>query len=284
MSNLLKEKYLRSAGRGGLRMIRPSFQDFHRLRMTGSYEYPPHQHANYEVILVDRGPYACSLNGVELVVQPGEMLVIKPGDWHQDHLRARQQHYVLHFLLGDSPVSSGNPEALFAAGIVPSAQIAPSPLQDEPGLFDMLKGEATCADEYSAAIQDAVLEAFFWRMARRFPADSLSSRFRQRSDEQQFIDRFYRTLEGCVAENLGVSALAALLKMSRRSLSLKCRQLLGDSPAHLVARFKVQKAVQLLQHTARSVKEIAYDLGFENPYHFSRVFKRYHLQPPTSLR
>lgn len=284
MPNLHKEKYLRSAGRGGLRAIRPAFQDFHSLRMTGSYEYPLHQHANYEVIVVERGPYACLLNGAELVVGPDEMLVIKPGDWHQDHLRRGQRHYVLHFLLGDSFVQPGSPVGLFAAGISPAAQVAPSPLTDDPVLFDVLKGEATRADEYSAGIQDAVLEAFFWRMVRRFPAESLSPQFRQRSDEQRFIDQLYRMFEGHVAENLGVDALAALMHLSRRTLSLKCRGLLDDSPAQLFARFKVQKAVQLLLHTRRPVKEIAYELGFENPYHFSRVFKRYCRKSPVAFR
>src|ERR1039457_1566018 len=37
--------------------LRPVFDDFHLLRMEGSYEYPRHQHTNYEVILIERGPY-----------------------------------------------------------------------------------------------------------------------------------------------------------------------------------------------------------------------------------
>jgi transcriptional regulator GlxA family with amidase domain len=65
---------------------------------------------------------------------------------------------------------------------------------------------------------------------------------------------------------------------------MKCREVLSDSPARLFNRFKVQKAVELLVHTSRPVKEIAFDLGFENPYHFSRVFKTFYGAAPSSLR
>jgi hypothetical protein len=49
--------------------LRPVFDDFHLLRMEGRYEYPRHQHTNYEVILVERGPYRCELNGTELALR-----------------------------------------------------------------------------------------------------------------------------------------------------------------------------------------------------------------------
>jgi AraC-like DNA-binding protein len=281
MPAVQKEKVFRSTGEGRGRPIRPFFQDFHRLRMRGSQEYPLHQHSSYEVILVDQGPYTCLLNGVELTVSSQEMLVIKPGDWHQDHLQRGQQHYVLHFSLGDALAS---PVALFADGVAPSAQIAVSPLAEEPKLFQTLEKEAARGDEFSAGIQDATLEAFFWRLVRSFPAESLSPQFRQRSVEQEFIGRLYQLFEELFQNSLSVDEMAQRMQTSRRSLSMKCRELLGDSPARLFARYKVQKAVQLLMYTGRPVKEIAYDLGFENPYHFSRVFKTFYGAAPSSLR
>lgn len=282
MPVLQKEKYVRSAGEG--HWIHPRFQDFHRLRMSGDREYPLHQHASYEVILVDRGPYACALNGVELVVQSHEVLVIKPGDWHQDHLRRGQRHVVLHFVLGDGAGPGATAVSLFEEGIPPSSQIAPSAGEEVPALFKALEREAVTVDEYSAVIQDATLEAFFWRLVRRFPPESLSAQFRQRSAEQEFVRRLYRVFESEVARNLAVGELAARMKVSRRTLSVKCGRLLEDSPARLFSRFKVRKAAQLLRNTDRPVKRIAYDLGFENPYHFSRVFKSFYGIPPSAVR
>lgn len=281
MATVQKEKVFRSAGGGRGRLIRPFFQDFHRLKASGHYEYPRHQHVSYEVILVDRVPYTCSLNGVELQVGVGRMLVIKPGDWHQDHLQQGQQHSVLHFSLSDGLAV---PVALFDERVSPVGQIAASPLADDPDFFQTLGKETQLADGCSAAIQDAMLEVFFWRLVRSFPVEALSPQFRQRSGEQEFIRRLYGVFEDQFRGNPGVDELAQGLGLSKRSLSMKCRELLGDSPARLFTRFRIQKAAQLLAHTGRPVKEIAYELGFENPYHFSRVFRQFYGVVPSSLR
>ncbi len=279
-----KEVYLRSAGDEVRAGIRPVFQDFHVLHMTGQYDYPIHQHENYEVILIDRGPYTCSLNQVEITIGQHEVLLIKPGDWHCDHLRHGQRHYVLHFLLTDGLRQPGSTVNLFNEWVAPQGQVCTAPMPDEAHTFDLLEGESRQSDCYAANIQDAMLEAFFWRMVRNLPLESISPQFRRRSAEQDFAGRLYRLFEEHVQENLRVEDLAALIQISKRSLSMKCRALLGDSPAQLFTRFKIQKAAQLLTHTDRPVKEISYELGFENPYHFSRVFKRIHGTTPSALR
>ena len=254
------------------------------MRVAGPYEYPLHQHAHYEVILVERGPYTCALNGSELRLDHRTALVIQPGDWHQDHLRRGQRHFVLHFALAVGDPPGATPVALFAPGLHPARQIVPNLPRDEVALFDILEQEARRSDAYSADIQDAALESFFWRLVRRIPTSHLSPQFHRRSQEQEFVRHLHRILEARFAGPLHVGTLASELGISRRALSLKCRQLLQDSPASLVARFRVRKAAEQLTHTARPVKDIAYGLGFENPYHFSRVFKRYAGTSPAAYR
>lgn len=279
-----KEVYVRSSGDEYRAGIRPVFQDFHFLRMKGHYEYPIHQHENYEVILVDRGPYRCFLNGEEITIGKHEVLIIKPGDQHGDHLENGQRHYVLHFLLTDGFQPKASMVNLFNEWVVPSGQVCVNPMSDETRTFYLLEQESGESDCYAASIQDAMLEAFFWRLVRNLPVESLSPQFRRRSAEQQFSSRLYRLFEEHVQQNLRVEELAFLMKISKRSLSMKCRALLGNSPAQLFTRFKIQKAVRLLTHTDQPIKEISYDLGFENPYHFSRVFKRIHGMTPSAVR
>lgn len=48
----------------------------------------------------------------------------------------------------------------------------------------------------------------------------------------------------------------------------------GFSPIHYFNYLKIQKACQLLSFTDLSVKEISFELGFEDPLYFSRLFKK----------
>ncbi|HBM16892.1 MAG TPA: hypothetical protein DD381_11185 [Lentisphaeria bacterium] len=46
----------------------------------------------------------------------------------------------------------------------------------------------------------------------------------------------------------------------------------------------MEKAIDLLSASSLPVKDISCKLGFDNPFHFSRVFKRYFGKSPKMLR
>ncbi len=51
------------------------------------------------------------------------------------------------------------------------------------------------------------------------------------------------------------------------------RQHMGESPMHYLKRTRVNQARNLLEKTYLLVEEIAFDVGFNDPLHFSRVFR-----------
>jgi AraC family transcriptional regulator of arabinose operon len=81
-----------------------------------------------------------------------------------------------------------------------------------------------------------------------------------------------------VQNNLGVAfkleelALYTNLSVSQFSTVFKSRT--GYSPIEYVNHLKVQKACQQLLLTEYPVKQIAYNLGIEDPYYFSRMFSK----------
>ena len=58
----------------------------------------------------------------------------------------------------------------------------------------------------------------------------------------------------------------------------------GFAPIDYFLHMKVQKATQLLDFTEKTVKEIAAELGFDDPYYFSRLFKKIMSYSPTEFR
>jgi AraC-like DNA-binding protein len=54
----------------------------------------------------------------------------------------------------------------------------------------------------------------------------------------------------------------------------------GVSIYQYFQRMRLEKARQLLAENNRTVKEVAYELGFTNTGHFSRLFERtFHVKP-----
>ncbi len=56
-----------------------------------------------------------------------------------------------------------------------------------------------------------------------------------------------------------------------------------ESPLQLLNRLKMNKAAELLGNRNVLVKEVAEAVGFADPYHFSRVFKRVYGIPPETF-
>jgi AraC-like DNA-binding protein len=260
--------------------VRPVFDDFHLLRMEGSYEYPRHQHTNYEVILIDRGPYRCELNGEELALRSGQVLVVKPGDWHQDHLRDGQRHHVVHFRLGAAvPGEPATP--LFCNGVKPSEQMCTGNQAHARSFLRELQREAEAPAAYGPAIQDSLLEALFWRIVRGLPAAALSQAFRQLPQIEAQRTHLAAMFEEHLKANPTVVQLAAAAGMSPRQFTLLCHRLFGAAPARFLLQLKLHRADEMLRYRTQRVKEVSEALGFANPFHFSRVFKRRYGRPPS---
>ena len=60
--------------------------------------------------------------------------------------------------------------------------------------------------------------------------------------------------------------------MSRSQLYRKFAALTNTTVHLFIRKLRLLKAKELLLHTELNVSEVAYDTGFKNPSHFSRVY------------
>ena len=81
-----------------------------------------------------------------------------------------------------------------------------------------------------------------------------------------------------------VQYLAAQLNISASYLSDMLRSLTGQNAQQLIHHKLVEKAKEILSTTDVSVAEAAYQLGFEHPQSFSRLFKTKTNQSPLEFR
>jgi signal transduction histidine kinase/DNA-binding response OmpR family regulator len=61
--------------------------------------------------------------------------------------------------------------------------------------------------------------------------------------------------------------------MNRVTLYRKILSLTGKTPIEFIRSIRLKRAAQLLEKSGKSIAEIAYEVGFNNPKHFSKFFK-----------
>lgn len=82
----------------------------------------------------------------------------------------------------------------------------------------------------------------------------------------------------------GVEDLATALGMSSRTLRYKLKALVDQSPQTFIRTLRLKHAGQLLRESTDPVSEIAAQVGFLEPTHFSRAFKQQFRVSPTQYR
>lgn len=93
-----------------------------------------------------------------------------------------------------------------------------------------------------------------------------------------------RTLRDRLAEPLDIPALAKLAHLSRASLHRQFLSVLGVPPMEYLKRLRLDEAARRLLRADESLAGVAAQVGFANPYHFSREFKARYGMPPAQYR
>lgn len=81
-----------------------------------------------------------------------------------------------------------------------------------------------------------------------------------------------------------VKELAGIAGMSRSVFSARFARAFGEPPLRYLTRWRFALAVDLLSHGELPLSEIAHVVGYESEAGFSRAFKAFHGQAPSSLR
>ena len=84
--------------------------------------------------------------------------------------------------------------------------------------------------------------------------------------------------------NLSTSELAKLSGLSLSSFKRAFKNIYNDTPNNYILNQKVLKASELLKNPTLNISEIAFDLGFNDPAYFSRIFKNKTNYTPSKYR
>lgn len=96
------------------------------------------------------------------------------------------------------------------------------------------------------------------------------------TDFNQLVNNHFRKIHS-------VTEYAEMMFLSPKSLTKKLSKY-GQKPSKIIQERLVLEAKRMLYHSEKDVKEITYELGFEDPSYFSRFFKKHTGHSPAQFR
>ena len=94
------------------------------------------------------------------------------------------------------------------------------------------------------------------------------------SPDKKFVVHVLQVIEKNLANaDFSVEELSSEVNMSRVALYKKILKLTGKTPFEFIKSIRLNRAVQMLEKKEFTVAEISYQVGFNNPKYFTKLFK-----------
>ena len=106
----------------------------------------------------------------------------------------------------------------------------------------------------------------------------------RKGEEFDYTILFKNLLEDHYKDIKSVERYASMMSVSEKKLNKATNQVLGKSPKEIIDERVVLEAKRLLVHTSKSIKEVGFELGFDEPTNFIKYFKKHVGRTPIEFK
>ncbi len=239
----------------------------------------PHRHNFHELIWVRSGKGSQDIDGQLLKVEPLNFYLIAKGQVHQFLQAESVDAYVVRFTDDFRPVGYAESKLHFIDVIfnnvrtIPALQIAFGDVAVFDSLFSMMMREFDAPDGFG---KKAVLRHLLYVTLIKI-GQTLGERldeYDEADSPDDLFQGFLALLEQSFKAHHDVAYYAAELAVTPRQLSERTKRVIGKTAKQLIEDRVTLEAKRNLRFTNKSIKTVAYELGFDDPSYFSKVFKR----------
>ena len=151
-------------------------------------------------------------------------------------------------------------------------------------LFGQIESEFNLNDSAQEEMIRTYLKQLFIKSVRLWKKQHLDKVVLKQNNDLEFFRKFTRLVEVHYKQKHSVSDYAELLSMASKTITHKFKRLNLLQPNEIIKNRVVLEAKRLLVHTSMTAKEIAFELGYDDPAYFSRQFMIKTGESPSNFR
>ena len=124
------------------------------------------------------------------------------------------------------------------------------------------------------------------KLIQKIQKEGFNTMLKKRSTNPklQYLQKIIKLIhENIEDSDYGSERLAKALHISESQIYRKIKAITGKSTAVYIRSIRLQKGKELIQSTDKTISEVAYDVGFNDPSYFSRAFKEEFGYSPSSV-
>ena len=251
---------------------------------------PPHEHDFIEIVLVVSGTCYQETAHRRIRIRPGSVTILRPGHWHS-YVDCRNLviynccfgpellRHELAWLTDDPKLTwllfgAGENRGRFDPAIF---TLRPSSVKKLQQVLDNFR--RTDAAHFS--IKVSWLTLFLTTLSQNLAVKGPSTREKKL---HPVVVKVIRLVESDLARLWTIRDLAAECRLSTEYLIRLFKASMGMTPYAYINRCRAERAAALLSRSKSSIGEIGEKIGWGEPCHFARRFKRHYGTSASSYR
>ncbi len=151
-------------------------------------------------------------------------------------------------------------------------------------LFNQLQDEFRLKESSHEEMLRTYLKQLLIKSTRLWKQQHLDGVLSNNDNDPDMFRKFTQLVDAHYKQKHTVADYADLLLVAPKTLTNKFKRMNLPQPGEIIKNRIMLEAKRLLVHTAMSAKEIAYELGYEDPAYFSRLFQIKSGESPSGFR
>ncbi|MFI3200555.1 MAG: AraC family transcriptional regulator [Eubacteriales bacterium] len=238
-----------------------------------------HIHRSHEVLFVESGRAKYSINGIEFIVEPGDILSIGATEHHKYivvDVPFQRYGFTIKPAYFRNIVPIIDLEKVFQTPTIENYEkfnkrINPETFSIIIALLKMLKTEQQSIGIYRAPMERGLIAQLTILLYRNFgykQTDSpMPSIYKQMLEIKEYITTHYE-------EDLSLKFLADKFYLHSATISKNFPKYCGQNLNKYINQVRISEATKLLETTNENIVNIAYQCGYENEATLLRQFKQ----------
>ncbi len=248
-------------------------------RSKPSIREQPHRHDYFVVIYVEQAEGSHQVDFKSMLLEDHTVYFISPEQIHHLEVHSMPLGHVLLFTPDFLQQHSVSPQVLFDMNLFFNCDEAPPVFIPEKNreeiksLVQRIKEEHAFQSSQWEEVVGALLKVLFiW--LQRIKRERFETNQPWESRKSQIVRQFKKDLEVFYKKKHKVGDYADLQNLSSVYLNEVVKGETGQSAKEYIQNRIVLEAKRLALYSDWSMKQIAWELGFEDSAHFSRLFKK----------
>ena len=247
----------------GRRLKVESLYTFFYQEKEQGFIFPGEAHPMPELTYVDQGSLHSVVDGQDLLLEQGDVMVYTPDQWHMQYA---DMGVAPRFVTISFGLSGGDLEKIKSRKFKASQQVVT--------LLQQMLREQEDPDDHSGDMMISMLNQLLVILLRQVDAPVAKVKTSNAvHSENEIIRRTQQYISTHIREKLTVPSVAENVEVSPSYLTALFHKNLQISPGEYIRRIKLQESKQMIRENSMTFTEIAAALQYSTVHHFSRQFK-----------